>query len=79
MQIQLDKKLHFVISLLLVFIFFLLTQNIILSANITLFVGFLKEIYDKYFGTGFSWADIIANIIGIVIGSLLIGGLLYVY
>ena len=78
MQIQLDKKLHFVISLLLVFIFFLLTQNIILSANITLFVGFLKEIYDKYFGTGFSWADIIANIIGIVFGSLLIGGLLYV-
>jgi len=79
MQIQLDKKLHFVISLLLVFIFFLLTQNIILSANITLLIGFLKEIYDKYFGTGFSWADIIANIIGIVIGSLLIGGLLYVY
>jgi len=78
MQIQLDKKLHFVISLLLVFIFFLLTQNIILSANITLLIGFLKEIYDKYFGTGFSWADIIANIIGIVFGSLLIGGLLYV-
>jgi VanZ family protein len=78
MQVQLDKKLHFVVSLVLVFIFFLLTQNIILSANITLFIGFLKEIYDKYFGTGFSWADIIANIIGVVFGILLLGGLINV-
>ena len=70
--IELDKKLHFLVSLCLVLFFFFLIQNLLLSIIISFLIGLLKEIYDKYFGSGFCWKDILADILGILIGIGLI-------
>lgn len=47
----------------------LLVQRLPLMAGIliTLAVGLLKELWDHYYGSGFCWADLVANKIGIVI------------
>ena len=74
-MLQQDKILHFLVSFSLV-IFFGLIVGLFWGTIITFIIGILKEIYDHYFGTGFSWGDILSNLIGIIIGIVLlvIGG-----
>jgi hypothetical protein len=36
-----------------------------LALVLTLFIGLLKEVWDKYFGTGFCYYDLLSNCIGI--------------
>ncbi|CAL1240822.1 protein of unknown function [Candidatus Methylocalor cossyra] len=61
-----DKLYHILVSRI---IFLLLVQRLPLMAGIliTLAVGLLKELWDHYYGSGFCWADLVANKIGIVI------------
>ena len=56
-MLQQDKILHFLVSFSLIIYFGLLT-GLFWGTIITLIIGILKEIYDHYFGTGFSWGDI---------------------
>jgi hypothetical protein len=64
-SIQEDKKQHFLVCFILM-LGFLPYMSIIYSVIITLAIGFLKEIWDIYFGTGFCWFDMSANILGIL-------------
>ena len=78
MKIQLDKKLHFIVSLIIMIgtasllAIFTVHNLYIISTLVTLFIGVMKEVYDEYYGSGFSWGDILANIIGTLAGAGLI-------
>lgn len=65
-----DKLKHIVVSAIL-----MVALNLILptwvAALITLCIGIGKEIYDKVSGKGCAeWLDLLADIIGIIIGVL---------
>lgn len=63
-----DKLKHFGVSFLLMILFGLLFGAMI-GTIITLTIGILKEVYDKYIGmTGFDWKDIQADLGGILLG-----------
>lgn len=59
-----DKQQHILVCLLLVFMFSYLLQTG-LVVFLVLLIGLGKEIWDKYYGTGFCWYDMLANVIGI--------------
>jgi hypothetical protein len=67
MKIKDDKLLHFSFSLNLMFIIHLFFE-LSIALFITLLIGLLKEIYDEYYGSGFDFKDILANLIGIIMG-----------
>jgi hypothetical protein len=60
-----DKVQHFLVCFLLTYLFNCLF-SLIISSLIVLVIGILKEIYDKYFGSGFCWKDLLADILGIL-------------
>jgi hypothetical protein len=62
---QTDKYQHILASFMIMLLGFLF-MSITLSIILTLLVGFSKEIWDKYYGSGFCWYDMLANVIGIV-------------
>jgi len=66
-----DKKQHYRYSLLI-----LLASYCVLSLAwsivLTLLVGLGKEIWDHYYGSGFCWWDMLANLLGLVVGIALI-------
>jgi len=67
MRIENDKLLHILVSFGLFMSFhFFLGMGIILSANLTLLIGLLKEFWDIR-GTGFSPKDLLADLVGISI------------
>jgi len=68
-----DKIKHFVISFVLAFVFFWLTQNVVLTLAVIVFLGVLKEVYDqakKKNTKRESLADMLVNVVGIVVGIL---------
>jgi hypothetical protein len=68
---QEDKQKHFVCSLVL-----LLLLSYFFSAEtalvLTFFIGFGKEVYDHFYGSGFCWFDMFANALGVAFALLLI-------
>lgn len=71
LKIQDDKLLHFSFSCILLFgttIFFPFIESLVIVISI----GWLKEIWDEYYGNGWSWGDIIANIVGILLGVIIL-------
>lgn len=68
-----DKLLHIVISFsLLIILYYYLELSYMVALLLTIGIGIIKELYDKYNIIGFSRQNVIANIIGIIIGSLFI-------
>lgn len=68
-----DKLLHIVISFsLLIILYYYLELSYMAALLLTIGIGIIKELYDKYNITGFNRQDVIANFIGIIIGSLFI-------
>ena len=67
---EVDKYQHVMVScaIMLDSCFFL---PIVPSMVLTFTVGVCKEIWDKNYGTGFCWYDILANSLGIVLAILL--------
>ena len=59
-----DKWLHFVYSAAL-FLVFLTLFSIVTSIVLSLLAGFVKELWDWRYGTGFCLYDLLANIAGI--------------
>jgi len=43
---------------------------IALAIFAVLVIGLCKEFWDKYYGTGFGWYDIQANLIGVYLGLI---------
>lgn len=35
--------------------------------------SFGKELYDKYYGTGWSWIDLVGDLIGMILGLITLG------
>jgi hypothetical protein len=66
---QTDKYQHIFVSfiIMLVCIFFF---SITLSFVLTVIVGIAKEVWDKYYGSGFCWYDMTANMLGIALAFL---------
>jgi len=63
---NIDKILHFLMCFFLLTIFATFLPPLI-AAFLVAFIGVLKEIWD----TKFSWLDILADILGIVIALLI--------
>ena len=64
---------HIIVSAILFMVFTFIFKSITIAFGITLSIGLLKEIYDLIFGeTGFSIVDIGADVIGIMIGFLIL-------
>jgi len=60
---QQDKQQHYAVCLLLTLVA-LPYLGLIMSALLTLIVGLSKEVWDKYYGSGFCWYDMLANFMG---------------
>ncbi|HIM07619.1 MAG TPA: hypothetical protein EYG49_03650 [Gammaproteobacteria bacterium] len=69
---QRDKQQHFFICLLLTLIS-IPFLGVLFSTLLTFFVGVSKETWDKYYGSGFCWYDMLANLYGWSLGLLLYG------
>ena len=65
--IQKDKQKHFVICIMLslgTLPFF----SLIISMIIVMSIGLVKEVWDHYYGCGFCWFDMQANLLGALVG-----------
>jgi len=60
---QQDKQQHFAVCLLITLVL-LPFLGVILSSLITFIIGLSKEVWDKYYGSGFCWYDMLANFMG---------------
>lgn len=71
-----DKMLHFTVSLLVTVMIFLLISHLCLAVLITFAIGVLKElIWDGLMKRGTTDSrDMLANIVGIVVGVAVIYG-----
>jgi hypothetical protein len=67
---EIDKQKHIAVSFILMMIslcFFSIVPSIIF----TITIGLAKEIWDKNYGSGFCWYDMLANGLGVVIALIL--------
>lgn len=60
-----DKRQHFTYSfvLLLMSAFWL---NLWAAVSVVLLIGLVKEVWDHFWGSGFCWIDMAANVLGII-------------
>lgn len=68
-----DKILHMICCFAIVVIFGLVL-NIVSGITLALIASFGKEVYDEVRpnGSGWSWDDILADLLGIVLGILIL-------
>jgi hypothetical protein len=59
-----DKQQHLALSYGLVVVFFFITTSLPVAASGALALGLCKEVWDKYYGSGFCWYDMLANALG---------------
>ena len=68
--VQSDKVLHFLVSFIIAFP--LMAMNIYLAIGVTLAIGLYKEFIDSHKqGNYWSWGDIMADCLGILIAIIL--------
>lgn len=68
---QEDKQKHIWYSFF-IFIGCNFLFSVVVAFFLTLSVGVGKEIWDRYYGSGFCWYDMIANMVGIFLGGLVL-------
>lgn len=61
---QPDKQQHIACSFA-IYLMVLAVAPISVAILLTLIIGLIKEVWDKYFGTGFCYYDLLSNCIGI--------------
>lgn len=68
-----DKRQHFFYSLVL-----MLAASVfwgaVPGALVVALIGLAKECWDHFWGSGYCWLDMLANMLGIVAGGILYGG-----
>ena len=62
--VQQDKQQHIACSFA-IYLMVLAVAPISVAILLTLLIGLIKEVWDKYFGTGFCYYDLLSNCIGI--------------
>ncbi|MDY0011842.1 MAG: hypothetical protein RBS40_02995 [Rhodocyclaceae bacterium] len=65
---QRDKQQHIALAAILTMTGLLLGLSVATTLIVTLALGTAKEIWDAFYGTGYSWADQLANLIGSGLG-----------
>lgn len=68
---EIDKQKHIVVSFIIMMVS-LCFFSILSSIFFTITIGIAKEIWDKNYGSGFCWYDMLANGLGIAIALILI-------
>ena len=68
---EVDKQRHFSVSCLLVLLFLTVGTGFLISIALTWLIGLGKEVWDRFYGSGFCWLDMVANAAGIATGVLL--------
>lgn len=68
-----DKVKHLLCNFIIVIVFGLIF-NPVIGLGLALIASLLKETYDEYRenGTGWNWNDIVADIIGIILGLIFV-------
>jgi uncharacterized protein YfiM (DUF2279 family) len=66
-----DKQKHFYYSFFILLAAYCVL-SLLWSIVFTLLVGVAKEVWDHYYGSGYCWWDLLANVIGIVAACCLI-------
>lgn len=61
-----DKRQHFGYSFVLLLLA-ALWLNLWSAASLVLLIGLVKEVWDHYWGSGFCWIDMAANVLGILV------------
>jgi uncharacterized BrkB/YihY/UPF0761 family membrane protein len=61
---QHDKRQHVACSFS-IYIVLSMFAPVALALALTMLVGLLKEVWDKYFGTGFCYYDLLSNCVGV--------------
>lgn len=61
---QRDKQQHIVCSFA-IYILFVSCSPVWLALVMTLLIGLAKEVWDKYYGSGFCYYDLLSNCIGV--------------
>ena len=71
---QKDKQQHFLGSVILAIVFYVVTQSILGAIVISLGIGAVKELYhDLYLNRGTpDWYDMLANSLGVIFGIILV-------
>ena len=62
-----DKVLHFLVSFFIYMVLERLTGSVFWSTFITLMIGVIKETIDQIEYGGWSWGDLLADVIGIIV------------
>ena len=70
-KIESDKLLHFLTTYAIILSTFLIFHNLLIAVSVATILGVGKEIYDIK-KTGFSKLDLMADGIGILIGTIFI-------
>lgn len=65
-----DKQQHILVSCIIMMAC-LVFMTFIPSFIVTFAIGIAKEIWDKIYGTGFCWYDMLGNMVGIVVAIAL--------
>ena len=63
-QQQFDKVLHFAAGFLIYLIAIGVTKSIVVSLGFVAGIAIAKEIYDRVFGSGFDWCEVLAMVLG---------------
>lgn len=73
LDFTMDKQSHLFVSFGLYYFFYTHTNNIILSISLTFLIGFLYELVQGFTKNhrGFSFIDMVYNVVGIVIAYVL--------
>ena len=80
-KIQLDKIIHFVVSMVLTIVIALVVKGVegdavsgikcgIFASIVTICLGVCKEVWDKFRGTGFDLLDLAADALGCFIAVI---------
>lgn len=66
-----DKVLHLICNFIIVVVLGF-TFNIVTGISVALIASLSKELYDEIKYKGWSWDDLIADLIGIVLGIIIV-------
>lgn len=66
-----DKVLHFLVSFFIYIVLERLTGSVFWSTSIALLIGVIKETVDQIEYQGWSWGDLVADAIGIIVAIYL--------
>jgi asparagine N-glycosylation enzyme membrane subunit Stt3 len=70
-----DKRRHIGWSMALMLYFYLIFRSAPVALAASLFLGWIKELFDGRYGSGFCWYDMAANTVGVLLAVLVLAAL----